>query len=187
MRVRAVLDTCVLYPSVLRDVLLRCAERDLFDPRWSSRILDELISALSRNRPDITPDRLRRLTHLMNVAFPDALVEGVHPTDAGLPDPADEHVVAALVVSSAQALVTFNTRHFPSKALSPLTYARVITPDAFLIELLRADQDAALSAVVSAADDMRRPPSTPAQVLQMLSRHAPSFAHTCRERLGDSP
>jgi hypothetical protein len=37
-----VLDACVLYPLPLRDTLLRCAEQNLYEVRWSRRILDEL-------------------------------------------------------------------------------------------------------------------------------------------------
>ncbi|TDB80270.1 PIN domain-containing protein [Micromonospora sp. KC721] len=38
----AVLDACVLVPSVLADTLLRCAEQDLYRPVWSRAILDEV-------------------------------------------------------------------------------------------------------------------------------------------------
>jgi hypothetical protein len=37
-----VLDTSVLVPAALRDVLLLAAERRLYDPRWTDDSLDEL-------------------------------------------------------------------------------------------------------------------------------------------------
>ena len=43
---RAVLDACVLYPPVLRDLLLGCAEAGLYEPKWSERILEEWARAV---------------------------------------------------------------------------------------------------------------------------------------------
>lgn len=37
-----VLDACVLYDSHLRDLLLRLAEKELYQPVWSTIICDEL-------------------------------------------------------------------------------------------------------------------------------------------------
>lgn len=37
-----VIDTCVLYDSLLRDILLRLAEKELYQPIWSNVICDEL-------------------------------------------------------------------------------------------------------------------------------------------------
>ncbi len=41
MAYRVVLDADVIFPASLRDTLLRLAEVELFDPRWSKRILAE--------------------------------------------------------------------------------------------------------------------------------------------------
>jgi len=76
----ALLDTCVLVPSVKRDVLLEVAERMVYRPLWSSEILSELGRAIhtirSRKSGDlqVTEAYVRRLTTQMAVAFPDALV-----------------------------------------------------------------------------------------------------------------
>ena len=38
---RVLLDTCVIYPSILRSILLGVANEGLFSPLWSERIIDE--------------------------------------------------------------------------------------------------------------------------------------------------
>ena len=43
---RAVLDACVLYPPVLREILLGLA--DLYTPLWSERILEEWVRATEK-------------------------------------------------------------------------------------------------------------------------------------------
>ena len=51
-------DACVLYPSVLRDVLIRVALEGTVRAHWSEQILDEMFGNLQRNRPDLDVDRL---------------------------------------------------------------------------------------------------------------------------------
>jgi hypothetical protein len=87
----AVYDANVLYPNTLRDLLIRIAQSGMIQAKWTSEILDEMVTALSRNRPDIPPARLDRLRDLMNAAVRDCLVSGYEPLIEGLklPDPGD--------------------------------------------------------------------------------------------------
>lgn len=43
--------------------------------RWTNQILDELLSPLTRNRPDIQQDKLDQLRALMNAAVRDSLTD----------------------------------------------------------------------------------------------------------------
>lgn len=70
----ALYDANVLYPSTLRDVLIRVAQAGLVQAKWTERILDELFRNLKANRPDLDPDKLDRTRRLMNGAVRDCLV-----------------------------------------------------------------------------------------------------------------
>ena len=72
----AFLDASVLYPALLRNVLMYFAVADLYHARWSARVHEEWISALLRNRPDISRAQLERTRGLMEAQLDDALVEG---------------------------------------------------------------------------------------------------------------
>jgi len=54
-------DANVLYPNVLRDVLIRLAQTGLVHARWTEKILDETFRNLAADRPDIPTDTLSRL------------------------------------------------------------------------------------------------------------------------------
>lgn len=61
-------DANVLYPSVLRDLLIRVAQARLVRARRTDEILDEGFDNLTRNRQDLDPDKLARTRTLMNDA-----------------------------------------------------------------------------------------------------------------------
>lgn len=122
----ALLDTSVLWPSLQRDFLLSLAIEGLYRPLWSSAILAELEyhetqKLVDRGEQlDVAATRARHLIDQMTTAFDDALVENWEPHDGvfGLPDPDDEHVVAAAVVgerapSSLTTSETSRSRRFP--------------------------------------------------------------------------
>ena len=62
MPVVALYDANVLYPSTLRDVLIRVSMARLVRARWTERILDETFRNLGANRPDLSRAQLDR-TH----------------------------------------------------------------------------------------------------------------------------
>lgn len=121
----ALLDTCVLWPSLQRDVLLSLAAEGMYRPVWNSVILAELeyeqAAKLVRSGADPTDADRRAATLIQHMrrAFDDAEITGWEGLDGsyGLPDPDDEHVVAAAVVAGAGAIVTLNTKDFPAALL----------------------------------------------------------------------
>jgi hypothetical protein len=123
----ALLDTSVLWPSLQRDFLLSLAIEGLYRPLWSNEILAELeycerVKLIDRGEsPDAAAERARHLITQMTTAFDDTLVENWEP-HAGtfdLPDPDDEHVAAAALVSGAGAIVTDNLTDFPIAKMPP--------------------------------------------------------------------
>lgn len=85
----ALYDANVLYPSTLRDVLIRVGIAQLVVPRWTDQILDETFRNLKEDRPDLDPSRLDRTRTLMNGAINDVLVTGYEDRIDSfvLPDP----------------------------------------------------------------------------------------------------
>src|SRR5215471_1640894 len=137
----AVLDTCVLYPFSLCDLLLRLAERELYDAYWSGRILEELERNLVKQR--LTFEQAGRRVRTMRRAFPAAEVSARAITTLEREmtnEQKDRHVLAAAVASSADAVVTFNLRHFPGNACEPYA-VEVLHPDRFLVDLHNLDHE----------------------------------------------
>ncbi|MEI4470243.1 RSP_2648 family PIN domain-containing protein [Frigidibacter sp. MR17.24] len=133
------LDACVLYPTVLREILVGLAREGLFAPLWSERILEEWARAARRFSPaDELIARgeiatLRAAFPAASVPVPEAAAEALD-----LPDPNDRHVLAAAIAGRATAIVTFNLRDFPGWALGPHAI-RAEHPDPFLLGLLARD------------------------------------------------
>jgi predicted nucleic acid-binding protein len=132
---KAVLDACVLYPTVLRELLQGAAEAGLFQPVFSERILREWVLATAKLGAE-APGLAAAEAAAMRAAFPRALVPAHPEIEARLflPDPNDRHVLATAIASGADAIVTFNAQDFPGHVLAGEGIARR-DPDGFLWEL----------------------------------------------------
>jgi predicted nucleic acid-binding protein len=167
-RYAVVLDACVLVPIALADTLLRIAEKGLYRPLWSDRILGETEAAIEEIHPGI--DVQKRFTDMREV-FEDALVTGWEGLEAGisLPDRDDQHVVAAAIRAGAQAIVTFNVKDFPETTLSTLDM-EAVHPDDFLLDQLDLSPPTILQVVREQAAHTRQPRLTPQDLAELLSR-----------------
>lgn len=164
-------DANVLYPSTLRDLLIRVAQAGLVQAKWTERILDEVFGNIATNRPDLDPQRLARARELMNTAVRDCLVMGYEPlVDAlDLPDPDDRHVLAAAIKARAQLIVTHNLKDFPSTVLAGWDM-EAKSADDFILDQIDLSHDSVYGAVQRIADSRGNPPATFADVLAMLER-----------------
>lgn len=133
----AFLDSNVLYPVSLRNLLMRLALAELYLPRWSADVHKEWTRAVLQNRPDIPRERLQDIRAAMDREAEDAIVTGYQPLIAGLtlPDPDDRHVLAAAIRGQADVIVTRNLRDFPDDALAPYNI-EAQHPDEFVRHLL---------------------------------------------------
>lgn len=113
-------DANLFYPAFVRDVMLCLAKAEIFRPRWTDQIHQEWMSKLASDRPDITKEKIERIRELVDKTVPDCLVKGYKPLIKGLdlPDPKDNHVLAAAIKAGAQVIVTMNLKNFPDEKLA---------------------------------------------------------------------
>lgn len=166
-----VYDANVLYPNTLRDLLIRIAQSGTVQAKWTNAILDEMLAALRRNRPDIPAEKLERLRDLMNKAVRDCLVTGHEPLIEGLklPDSDDRPVLAAAIKAVAQVIVTRNLKDFPEPDLQPWDI-EAKSPDAFVLDQVHIDIRAVAASVRQIADSRTNPPEAIEDVLTQLER-----------------
>lgn len=139
---KVLIDACVLFPTVLRELVIGWAGTDAFEPLWSERLLEEWRRAAARHSERDEVIATGEIA-LLKARFPDALV----PADPGLedrlslPDPDDVHVLASAITGQADALLTLNTKDFP---INTLTAEGILRrhPDEFLLEGFHGDPDA---------------------------------------------
>ena len=131
------LDACVLYPTVLREILVGVARAGVYQPVWSARILEEWQRAAARRDDGVVAEG--EIAQL-RAGWPAAEVAPGREDDLWLPDPADVHVLATARAGGAERIVTLNLRDFPARELA----GHGITaehPDAFLYGLWLAEAD----------------------------------------------
>jgi len=137
--VRIVLDTCVLFPTVMREMLLGAARLGHFTPLWSARILEEWARAAVKLGPT-GEMQARAEIALVRVGWPKAELLAAPGIEARLwlPDVADLHVLAVAVSGSADAIMTLNAKDFPRNLLAEQDIVRV-DPDSFLHQVWQGD------------------------------------------------
>lgn len=116
---KAVLDACVLYPTVLREILLGVAARGLYEPLWSDRLIREWTRATAKLGSEAQAQSEVEAA-LYRAAFPRGQVREQPNIEARLllPDPNDVHVLAVAIAGHADCIVTFNAKDFPRHVLA---------------------------------------------------------------------
>ena len=140
-----------------------------FRARWSNDIHDEWIRNVLKKRKDLSAEQLNRTRSLMDKHVQGCLVEGYESLIPGivLPDPQDRHVVAAAILTRAEAIVTFNLKDFPDDKLAPYNM-RAIHPDDFIMDLCDLDVASVIRAAGQHRAGLTNPRFTPDQYLDCL-------------------
>jgi predicted nucleic acid-binding protein len=132
MTVRVLIDACVLYPTVMREVVLGAARLGAFEPLWSARILEEWARAAIKIGPT-GEAQARGEIALLRASWPHAEVAPNPGLERRLylPDENDIHVLAAAIAGNADIIMTLNAKDFPRSTLAEEGLTRV-DPDSYL-------------------------------------------------------
>ena len=183
---RLYLDTNVLFPMTLMDLLLAMAEDFHHDFLWSDFLLDEWERVIVRERHR-TPEQASAITGAIRQAFPagriapddyEAMIETV-------PGPIQMTGSTAPLRSpvGATALITANLRHFDSNVFAQRGVI-VETPESYLLRRLEHAPDRLLETVKRVVAMKTRPRWTLAEYLERVDRSgAPRFSSPLRARL----
>lgn len=168
----AVLDTCVIYSGLRRDFLLSLAAQGVFRLVLTEDVLFEIGYVEERKlieggvSADEAAARAAWLVKQMR-SFPvldDDRVQLIGPV--GLPDPDDEHLVAAAVAGGAEVIVTDNVKHLPAKLLP--NGVRTQRPEAFLHDMVAVHRRRAGEALRQMSERRQRPPQSPHDIIDLM-------------------
>ncbi|WP_299282124.1 RSP_2648 family PIN domain-containing protein [uncultured Tateyamaria sp.] len=153
---KILIDANVLYPTVMREVVLGVARAGLFTPQWSPRILEEWARAAAKLGPEGAA-QARSEVAMLNAAWPGAEVR--HPPELEnrlwLPDPNDVHVLASAIAGSSDAIMTVNAKDFPCHILTEEGLVRV-DPDSYLQGCVEANPDRVVPVAHAVLAEARR-------------------------------
>ena len=159
-KVVALLDSCVLYPFSLRDVLIQFAVEGLFQAKWSSLVRAEVIRNVEANNPG-AKGKLARTFSLMESAIPDFQTEPTDETRSAVKesktDVKDADILVAAIDGGCTHLVTSNLKHFDI-AFASARGVTIIHPDEFLVNLVNANPLLARSGFESVVGRCKNPP-----------------------------
>ncbi len=167
---KVVLDTCVIYPTVMRQMILGVARTGVFVPLWSQRIIDEWLGAAEKLGPDGVA-QARSEAALLAAAWPDAQVRHAPALEARLwlPDPADTHVLASAIAGSADLILTLNARDFPRNILAEEGLSRA-DPDGFLQGIWQRQPDLVASVAAAVLAEANRLSGASWQIRDLMKK-----------------
>lgn len=181
IRFKALLDTNVIYPVIIRDLLFWFAYYELYTIKWSRHIFDEWEEIMIRK--GVSLEECKKRIKNANDAFPDAFVTGYEELIPllTLPDDKDCHVLAAAIKTNAHVIVSNNVKDFPEEALAG--YALDLkTADAFLTDIIDLNSRMAVQAFKDMVVNKKNPHYDEWEVLQQLRRSglkdAADYLHT---------
>lgn len=167
VRFTAVLDTNVVFPVIIRDILFWFAYYDLYTPKWSEHIFDEWKRVMIEK--GVTEEEANKRIAKANKAFPDALVQNYKGLieSLELPDQDDRHVLAAAIKTNANLIVTNNIKDFPENYLQSFSLSAKSADD-FLTDIIDLNQEQAVVAFKEMVLNKKNPKQDEFEVLNLL-------------------
>lgn len=167
VRFTAVLDTNVVYPVIIRDILFWFAYYDLYTPKWSEHIFDEWKKVMKEK--GVSEEEANKRMEKANVAFPDALVKNYKGLidKLEMKDEDDRHVLAAAIKTNANLIVTNNIKDFPEAYLQSFGLSAK-TADDFLTDIIDLNQEQAVAAFKEMVLNKKNPKMDEFEVLNQL-------------------
>jgi predicted nucleic acid-binding protein len=171
-RFTAFVDACVLAGALKRNLLLSLAEAGFFRVRWSAEVLGETQEAIARILVGDADGRekAKQARNAMAMAFEEAMVEDYEALKCvcnDLPDPDDQHVVAAAIKCQAAVIVTDNLKDFPAEIVLRANI-EVRSADDFIADTIALHPGRAVSAIRKMRQRFNRPDISPPQLLLKL-------------------
>lgn len=180
-----VIDSCVLYDSLLRDLLLRLAEKELYQPIWSNVICEEVKRNLNKR---ISDEKATKIINTINGAFPEAVIDNYSKLikiDEPNINEKDRHVLSVAVCSNAQVIVTCNLKDFPNEVLKEYSI-EAQHPDIFLANLFHLSFKKVFESYTEMEVSLKNPPILRAELLNRLNARVPSFTELIKPHLADN-
>jgi len=170
IRFTCVLDTNVIMPIEIRDLLFWFAHDDLYTPKWSKHIFDEWEDVMKRK--NVSEDEIKKRIGWANQAFPEAMVENyeILIDSLILPDEKDRHVLAAAIKTNANIIVTNNLKDFPNQYLNTFGLSAKSADD-FLTETIDLNPSVAVNSFRKLVMNRRNPDLDEYEVLDCLRRN----------------
>lgn len=181
----ALIDANILFSELLRDVLLRAAEKRLYQLRVTHEIWQETVRNLISTQT-MTDEQAAHLTeHAMRLFENlDALVNDYEPLIPDLTNHVkDRHVLAAAIVGDAEVIVTLNGKHFPRSSLKPYGI-EAQRPGVFLAQFCPVHTEAMFDIIRGRVKHNRKPPTTEEAVIAALAKVAPEFVQALTKQSG---
>jgi len=168
--ITAVLDTNVILPIEIRDLLFWFAYDDLYIPKWSKHIFDEWKDVMGRRGVQAT--EIRKRIGWANMAFPNAMVLSYEPIikTLKLPDENDCHVLAAAIKTNANIIVTNNLKDFPNDYLDSLGLVAK-SSDHFLSDIIGKYPAVAIDSFSKLVENRKNPNLNKHQVIDNFRRN----------------
>jgi excisionase family DNA binding protein len=169
---RVFIDTNVLFPFSVMDLMLALTEDGIHDVMWSDDLLNEWERVIVREHHR-SPDAAAAISATIRQFFADTCIPAesyrglVAEVDG--PDPDDNAHMAAAVAGQVEALVTWNKKDFNCGFITKHAI-KVVAPDEYLCALYDELPAEVLATITRLAAGKHRPPMTPAEVIRALER-----------------